>query len=204
MLIRTLVLTGAALLAGMQGSDGWARSAHGFAHGGGGSVEHAGGHFAAPVAFAPRRVFFAAPVAYYAPAYYPPPPAYYPATQPLAYYETPLQPPVYYAPPMQSAPPAARYEPPAAYAPSQAPIYFCRDANGRTSVTNRREDTAGKNCSLQDQAASPPPQRAKGPYAAQDALRYRFFCPDTRKYYPEINTCASAWLKVVPDSAAAR
>jgi hypothetical protein len=30
-----------------------------------------------------------------------------------------------------------------------------------------------------------------------------FYCPDTSKYYPDVNTCASAWLKVVPDGAAA-
>ncbi len=177
-----------------------ALAAHGGGHSGGhtgnfaGHSGHFGGGFAAPTRFVPRAVFYAAPVAYYPPAYYPPPPVYY--TPPASYYP-PAQPQAYYEPPRPAYPDAPRD-----FAPAQAPIYFCRDASGRTSVTNRKEDTIGKDCNTQSDQSSLPPRSAKGPYAAQDALRYRFFCPDSRKYYPEVNVCSSAWLKVVPDGAA--
>ena len=205
---RRLVLFGFALLAAALGSDVGAWSGHGGGHGRG-HAGHFGGGFGARIVFVPRAVFFAAPVAYYAPAYYPPPayynpPAYYPPVQPLAYYP----------PPAQSAPPRpAYYDPPASVEPSRQPIYSCRDGNGRTYVTNRKEDTIGKDCvelSVQNtpapRASNRPPATtasATGPYAAQDALRYRFFCPDTRKFYPEVNICDAAWLKVVPNDVAA-
>ena len=201
---------------------------HGGGHGGGqaanfgGHSGHLGGGFPAPKRFVPRTVFFAAPVAYFPPAYYPPPPAYY---YPPAYYE-PAQPTAYYEPPVQSSlPPGgsypssrpADYFPPSYNEPARTPIYFCKDSSGHTNVTNRKEDTVGRDCSEQAvQSSKPPggpyrplpssgsaPASPKGPYAAQDALRYRFYCPDTRKYYPDVNICDSAWLKVVPDGAAA-
>jgi hypothetical protein len=205
---------------GGNGGGHWGGHSGHFAGGG-----HFGGGFAAPIRFVPRRVFYAAPVAYFPPAYYyPPPPAYY---YPPSYYDEPAQPPMYYEPPVQSslpsggsypAPPPARYYPPSYNEPAQTPIYFCKDGSGRTNVTNRKEDTVGKDCNeLPVQRSTPPggsyrpppssgsaPASPRGPYAAQDALRFRFYCPDTRKYYPDVNTCDSAWLKVVPDGVAAR
>jgi hypothetical protein len=235
----TLVLT-AMLLGALIASD--ALAAHGGGRSGGGhSGGHSGGHgvnfgghsghfaggghfgggFAAPIRFV-RPVFFAAPVAYFPPAYYPSPPASY---DPLSYYE-PDQPPAYYEQPIQSfqppggsypSPRPADYYPPSYNEPVRTPIYFCKDSSGRVSVTNRKEDTVGKDCSERLVQSSlppggsyrPPPSSGsvpaipRGPYAAQDASRYRFYCPDTRKYYPDVNTCDSAWLKVVPDGAAA-
>jgi len=192
MLGRRLVLSGAALLVAMQGADVLARGGHGGGHSGFGG-------FASRPVYAPRAVFYAAPIYYPAAysAYYPPP--YYPP----AYYQ-PAQPPLAYYPPVQAAPPP----PPSSYPPAGAGqaasptsrIYSCRDASGRTSITNRPEDMAGKDCREISVQNAPPPG---GSYRAQEATRYRFFCPDSRKYYPEVNYCNSAWLKVVPDSAAA-
>ena len=200
---RRLVWIAIALLAATQAEHGWARGGH--AHGGGSR-----GFVSAP-RFVPRAVFYAAPaIYYYVPSSYTAQPYYtQPYSQPYAPapyspyspYNSPPPSPAYVPPPASSAqPPAAR---PAA-APSQAPIYVCRDANGRTTVTNRPEDTVGLNCTEQGSQAARPAAAAQGPYAAQNALRYRYYCPDTRKYYPEVNICDSAWLKVVPDSAAAR
>ncbi len=30
---------------------------------------------------------------------------------------------------------------------------------------------------------------------------YRYYCPDTRRYFPDVTECRSGWLKVVPDSS---
>jgi len=210
MLGRRLVLCGVALLVAMQGADALARGGHGgggHSGSGGGHSGFSGGHpgfggFVSRPAFAPRAVFFAAPAyfpaAYYSSSYYTPPyypPAYYPPEQPpLAYYpseQAALPPPPPY-PPAGAGPNA----PPM---PSTSPIYSCRDASGRTSITNRPEDMAGRDCRELSAQSAPPPG---GSYRAQEAQRYRFFCPDSRKYYPETNYCNSAWLKVVPASAA--
>ena len=211
MLRRTLVLWAVALIAATQGNDAWARGGRGSGHAV--HVGHSGGGFAAPRAFVSRTVFFAAPVAYFPSAYYPPPPAYY---YPPVYYEQPVQsalPPGGFYPPPR---PAYNY-PPSYYEPAQTPIYFCKDSSGRTNITNRKEATVGKDCdeepvqsALPRGGSYPPPPSSgsapaspRGPYAAQDALRYRFYCPDTRKYYPDVNKCSSAWLRVIPDGATA-
>jgi hypothetical protein len=216
MLRRTLGLCAVALIAATQCDDAWARGGRGFGHAG-----HVGGGFAPRRAFVTRTVFFAAPVAYFQPAYYAPPLAYY---YPPAYYGS-NQLPVYYEQPVQSAlPPGGSYPPPppayrypsSSYEPARTPFYICKDASGGTSITNRKEATVGKDCDEQPvQSAQPPggsipqppsrgsaPAIPRGPYAAQDPLRYRSYCPDTRKYYPDVKTCASAWLKVVPDGVA--
>ena len=31
---------------------------------------------------------------------------------------------------------------------------------------------------------------------------YRYYCPDSAGYYPEVQTCASEWLQVVPNRTA--
>jgi hypothetical protein len=199
---RALVWTGIALIAAMQGSA-WARG------GGGGSSSsghggHSGGHPSHPISrpswgapvFVARRLFY--PVAYYpgyySSGYYEPQPDYY-QQQPVAYYPQP-EPVASYNPP----------PPPRAVAPpepaSTAPIFQCKDASGRTIFTNRSEEMAGKDCRMQPGQSAPAVSVAKGPYAAQDALLYRYFCPESRKYYPEVNNCGSAWLKVVPDGKA--
>ena len=99
---------------------------------------------------------------------------------PPAYYAAP--PPAYYYPPpyyQSEAPPPTYYEqPPQSYSPSSGSY------------------------------PPPPSVRAtpeipKGPYAAEDAWRYRLFCPDSRQYYPDVNECSSKWLRVVRDSPAA-
>jgi len=215
----------ASLLLGVIMSCG-AVAAHGGGRSGGhvarGSSGHFGGAFAGSARVVPRTTFFAAPVAYFPSRYYAPPPTYY---YPPPYYEQ-VQPPVYIEPPAQSpvppgysySPPPVRQSPVSDYEPDQNPIYICKDSSGRTTLTNRKQDTVGKNCSERPARISKPPGNVygstptsgltpaspKGPYAAQDALRYRFYCPDTRKYYPEVNECTLAWLKVVPDGVAAR
>lgn len=223
--VLAALLSGVVMASDALAAHGGGRSGgHGGGHPGGHmSGGHFGGRFAAPVRFVPRAVFFAAPVAYFPPAYYARPPVYY---DPSSFYYEAAPPPVYYEQPVQgSLPPGASYPPPPSaqsYAPAyreqaRTPIYFCKDGSGRTSVTNRREDMVGKDCSEQPAQSAAPPGGSygpaarsgsavspSGPYAAQDALRYRFYCPDTRKYYPEVNNCVSAWLKVVPDGAAAR
>ncbi len=230
---RTLSILAVALLAASYGSDCWARSERGSGHAGhfGGSAHFgisvrgfAAPRFVAarPLRVVPRTVFFAGPVAYFRPAYYAPPPDYY---YPPSYYE-PTQPAVYYEQPVQSYPPPGGFYPPpppaynfprSYYEPAQTPIYFCKDSSGRTHITNRKEATVGKDCNEEpiqsyrpSSGAYPPPPNSgsaraspRGPYAAQDASRYRSYCPDTRKYYPDVKTCASAWLKVVPDGVAA-
>jgi hypothetical protein len=166
----------AVLLGVVAASD--ALAAHGGGHSGGhvanGNHGHFGGGFAAPARFVPRAVFFPAPVVYLPAAYsyYPPPPDYY---YPLSYY-APAQPLAYYQQyeqPVQSAPPPGGfYDPPrpahsypaANVEPSHTPIYFCKDASGRTSVTNRKEDMAGKDCGAQYGSASSAPS-PKDPYA---------------------------------------
>jgi hypothetical protein len=201
---RTLAILGTAFVVAVQGNAAFARGGSSSGHSGG-HHGHSGGGFASrPVVVSrPAFAYFVAPVVYYAPRpYYAPsyyPSSYYPQSQPVAYAQpTPAYAPApAYAPP-PPPPPAARAEP-----ASTNPIYACRDANGRTTYTNRKEDTAGKDCSEQSIQPSQPQAAAKGPYAATEATRYRYFCPDTRKYYPEINTCDSAWLKVVPDRPAA-
>ena len=204
---RRLLLCAGALLVAMHGAGALARSGHGGGGGGGhsGSGAHSGysgghpgyggGHYAygyvARPVYATRAVFYAAPI-YYPAAYYPSsyyPPAYYP----------PAQPPLAYYPPVEAVPPPPPSYPPAGAGSAASPIYSCRDASGRTSITNRPEDMVGRDCREISVQSAPPPG---GSYRAQEAARYRFFCPDSRKYYPEINYCNSAWLKVVPDSAA--
>jgi hypothetical protein len=32
----------------------------------------------------------------------------------------------------------------------------------------------------------------------QAAPQIRYYCADTRQYYPDVQTCASPWMKVVP------
>jgi hypothetical protein len=203
---RMLAILGAALLVLVQGDAAFARGASSSARGGGhhGHHAHAGAGFVSRAVYVPRPVYYAAPVVYYArsyiaPAYYPP--SYYAPAPPVSYVQPPVQsyaPAPAYAPPPPPPAPAASAEP-----ASQNPIYACRDASGRMVYTNRKEDTAGKDCSSQTIQPSQPQAAAKGPYAAADATRYRYFCPDTRKYYPEVNTCDSAWLKVVPERATA-
>ena len=39
---------------------------------------------------------------------------------------------------------------------------------------------------------------AIGPYSVEQAIQYRFFCPDVRLYYPEIKECPAGWLTVLP------
>ena len=34
--------------------------------------------------------------------------------------------------------------------------------------------------------------------AVADRSDVRFYCPDTREYYPLVETCPSPWLKVIP------
>ncbi|MBI3371414.1 MAG: hypothetical protein HY017_06605 [Betaproteobacteria bacterium] len=36
-------------------------------------------------------------------------------------------------------------------------------------------------------ALSPPPEQ-----------QLRYYCPDTREYFPSVETCNSSWLKVIP------
>ena len=201
--VRVVLGLAIALLAAAQAGGAWARggsggsgSGHG-GHSGGAHPSHPIGYPGVPV-FVARRLFYA-PVAYYPgyygyyssgyyeppPAYYPPPVAYYPQPEPIASYTPP-------PPPRPVAPPEPA---------SQAPIFQCKDASGRTIFTNRSEEMAGKDCRMQSAQGAPAASAAKGPYAAQDALLYRYFCPESRKYYPEVNNCASAWLKVVPDAA---
>ena len=36
------------------------------------------------------------------------------------------------------------------------------------------------------------------PAPVEQGLNYRYFCPDTRQYYPEVKECASGWLTVLP------
>ena len=198
---RALVWIGIALLAAQAGA-GWARgggpgsssSGHG-GHSGGAHPSHPIAHPGFPV-FVARRLFYA-PVAYY-PGYYGYSSGYYAEPdyyqqQPVAYYPQP-EPVASYTPP----PPPRPVAPPEPA--SQAPIFQCKDAGGRTIFTNRSEEMAGKDCRMQSAQHGSAAGAAKGPYAAQDALLYRYFCPESRKYYPEVNNCASAWLKVVPDS----
>jgi hypothetical protein len=40
--------------------------------------------------------------------------------------------------------------------------------------------------------ASPPPPQASS---------YWYYCPDSRTYYPYVTSCASNWMRVIPDSA---
>jgi hypothetical protein len=216
---RAGVQAAALLLGVIMASDSVA--AHGGGRSGGhtarGSSGHFGGGFAGSVRYVPRTVFIATPVGYFPSAYYTPPPVYY---YPPSYYQ-PAQPPVQSSfPPGTSIPPppAGGQSPLSNYEPAQNPIYVCKDSSGRTTLTNRKEDTVGMNCSERPvQNAKPPvstysspprsgsaPASPRGPYVAQDAFRYRFYCPDTRKYYPEVNECTPAWLKVVPDGLAAR
>jgi hypothetical protein len=35
---------------------------------------------------------------------------------------------------------------------------------------------------------------------APDTQGYAYFCPDSRRYYPDVDECPSAWLAVVPDA----
>lgn len=44
--------------------------------------------------------------------------------------------------------------------------------------------------------AVPAPMSA--PNFATDASGYAYFCPDSRRYYPDVRECASGWLAVVP------
>lgn len=30
---------------------------------------------------------------------------------------------------------------------------------------------------------------------------YRYYCPDSRRYFPDVTECRSGWLKVVPDNS---
>ncbi|HET8610331.1 MAG TPA: hypothetical protein VFM11_11375 [Burkholderiales bacterium] len=30
---------------------------------------------------------------------------------------------------------------------------------------------------------------------------YRYYCPDSRRYFPDVTECSSGWLKVVPDNS---
>jgi hypothetical protein len=106
---------------------------------------------------------------------------------------------VFFAGPVAYFPPAyyyasSYYYPPSYYEPGQPPVYYQPPVQS----------------ALPPGGFYPPPPSSgsapaspRGPYAAQDASRYRFYCPDTRKYYPSVKTCASAWLKVVPDGVAA-
>ena len=78
------------------------------------------------------------------------------------------------------------------------PIFACKDASGATSITNRKSAMAGKVCT--EYSADGTPSPAVGPQAAAPgAGRYRSYCPDTRKYFPDTKTCAG-WLKVVSDA----
>ena len=44
--------------------------------------------------------------------------------------------------------------------------------------------------------ATPAPMTA--PNYATDASGYAYFCPDSRRYYPDVRECPSPWLAVVP------
>jgi hypothetical protein len=39
------------------------------------------------------------------------------------------------------------------------------------------------------------------PYRDETPVHYLYYCPDTRRYYPDVTECRSGWLKVVPDDA---
>jgi hypothetical protein len=47
--------------------------------------------------------------------------------------------------------------------------------------------------------AAPAPM--SGPNFATDASGYAYFCPDSRRYYPEVRECPTGWLAVVPGVA---
>ena len=40
-----------------------------------------------------------------------------------------------------------------------------------------------------------------GPNFATDASGYAYFCPDSKRYYPEVRECPAGWLAVVPGVA---
>ena len=53
----------------------------------------------------------------------------------------------------------------------------------------------------QEYAPLPPAQpmaTPTGPYSVEQGVQYRYFCPDTRRYYPDAKECASGWLTVLP------
>ena len=92
--------------------------------------------------------------------------------------------PVYYyaPPPVYYAPPVTYYQDPYYAAPA-----YSSDGNYPPPVASAPQ--------YQEMPVEPvqPQQPA-----------YRYFCPDTRQYYPATAECASGWLKVVPDSGTIR
>ena len=44
-----------------------------------------------------------------------------------------------------------------------------------------------------------PPSYYAPRYAEE--VRYRYYCPDHRAYYPEVRECPSAWLKVAAETS---
>jgi len=119
--------------------------------------------------------FRAAPVArtFYAPV----------RVVPRAVFVAPFFP--YYAAPVYY-PPAPVYYPPATYYPPETTTYV--------------EPPLGY-------SPPPPPVQAPitqapsaqpGPYSVEQGLQYRYYCPDTRRYYPDTKACASGWLTVLP------
>ena len=88
--------------------------------------------------------------------------------------------PVYYAP-APYYPPTSYYEAPGSYAAPAS--YYPAPAYSEPP---------------------PPPAQAPvppaGPYSAEQALSYRYYCPDVRLYYPEIKECPAGWLTVLPGS----
>ena len=42
------------------------------------------------------------------------------------------------------------------------------------------------------------PAPMSGPGYAIDASGYAYFCPDSKRYYPEVRECPAGWLAVVP------
>ncbi len=171
----TLVLA-AMLLGTLIASD--ALAAHGGGRSGGRSGGHGGGHAGT----------FGGHSGHFASGGFASPRRFIPRTvflaAPVAYF-----PPAYYYPP-----PPAYYYPPSYYEPAQPPVYY--------EPPVQSSPPAGGYYPPPPISGSAPAS-PRGPYAAEDAYRYRFYCPDTRKYYPEVSTCASAWLKVVPDGVAA-
>ena len=161
----------ALILAALQGGETWARNAHrSWSHAGPRTVAPRHVFVARPVRVVPRVVYFAPVIGYTAPRYYAPPP-YYP---PTSYYSAPE--PAAYAPPpaAYAPPPASYYEPPQ----TQYPPSSGNEARAPGTAT----------------------QTPVGPYSVEQGLNYRYFCPDTRQYYPEVKECASGWLTVVPNA----
>ena len=45
-----------------------------------------------------------------------------------------------------------------------------------------------------------PPAYAEAPAYVEQGDDVRYYCPDYRDYYPNVSTCPSQWLQVLPDA----